>query len=189
MIPRRALPVLAAGLVLTACSDAAGPELTSELAASPSEAVPVLATLPVEGQAIHYFTTAAVHSQEPTATGFTQRSSETIRLTGDLDGWVLYHPTSEFDFQAGTLVNTGTQIFSGTVLDSEPLLLHDDRFRFEVDLNTGATTGEVYLGRSLDAPHRGSWAECRLQVVGTGQTAEGDGVASYTGSCTRYGRR
>jgi hypothetical protein len=145
-------------------------------------------SFPVSGAAVHYFSTAIIHSQEPTVTGQVQRSTDIIELTGDLHGYILYHPTSVFDFQAGTLVNTGTQIFSGSVAGSEPLILHDDEFHFEVDLATGATIGEVRLGRSNDAPQRGNWYECRLEVVGTGLTPEGDNVSDYTGMCTRYGR-
>lgn len=136
---------------------------------------------------MHYFSTAIIHSQEPTPNGRIQRSTDIIKLSGDIEGYVLYHPTSTFDFANNTLVNTGTQIFSGTILGSDPVLLHDDRFRFEVDLATGAETGEVLFGRSKDAPDTGGWYECRLTVVGTGVTPEGDNLAEATGQCTRYG--
>ncbi|MEJ2541759.1 MAG: hypothetical protein P8188_17640 [Gemmatimonadota bacterium] len=141
----------------------------------------------VRGTATHYFTTAALHSEEATADGKVQRSTDIIRLEGDLDGYVLYHPTSVFDFAEGSLVNTGTQVFSGTVKGSRPVILKDDRFRFEVDLASGATSGQVYLSRSLDAPHRATWFECQLEVVGTGFTAAGDGLADYSGHCREYG--
>ena len=150
--------------------------------ASPNQVVAV------EGSGTHFFTTAIIHSQEPTETGMIQRSSDVVTLTGDLEGHLLYHPTSMFDFVAGTLVNTGTQIFSGSVLGSEPVILHDDRFVFEVDLNTGATIGKVHLGKSKDAPDQGSWWVCDLDVTGTGLTAEGDATFSYTGECTLMGR-
>ncbi len=65
---------------------------------------------------------------------------------------MLYHPVAEFDLEAGTLVLTGRQYFSGTVAGSEPVLLHDDRFRFDVELETGASTGSVHFSRSRDAP-------------------------------------
>lgn len=142
----------------------------------------------VSGEGVHYFTTAAIHSREASASGMTQRSSDVIRLTGDLDGWILYHPTTVFDYAAGTMVNTGTQLFSGTVLGSEPVILHDDTFRFDVDLETGATSGEVHLGRSHDAPHPGLWYECDLDVAGAGLTASGDGAVSYAGTCTAFGQ-
>jgi hypothetical protein len=144
-------------------------------------------TISVSGSAVHYLTTAAIHSQQPTAVGMIQRSTEIIRLTGDLDGYILYHPTSTFDFANGTLVNTGTQLFSGTIAGSEPVVLHDDDFRFEVDLATGATLGSVRLARSNDAPHKGTWYECDLTVVGTGQTPEGDVLADYDGICLHRG--
>ena len=88
--------------------------------------------VPVSGTGTHLFSTAIVHSTTPTATGFIQRSTDIVELRGDLNGRVLYHPTSVFDFAAGTLVNTGDQVFSGTVLGSEPVAIHDDSFRFDV---------------------------------------------------------
>lgn len=176
-------------LMLGACQDEQASPISVESPTLPSLAQGVAGrTYEVSGEGVHYFTTAAIHAQEPSATGMTQRSSDVIRLTGDLDGWILYHPTTVFDYAAGTMVNTGTQLFSGTVLGSQPVILHDDNFRFEVELETGATRGEVYLGRSDDAPHRGLWFECDLDVVGTGLTDEGDGAVSYTGSCTAFGR-
>ena len=110
-------------------------------------------TRAVSGKAVHYFTTAIIHSETPTATGKIQRSTDLIELTGDLKGRVLYHPTSVFDFVKGTLVNTGNQVFSGTVLGSAPVLLHDDEFRFEVDLKTGGLeSGEVHLTDRIAGP-------------------------------------
>ena len=150
---------------------------------SASAAPPDAAPFAVSGTGVHYFTTAVIHGQEPTATGFVQRSSDVIQLDGDLRGYILYHPTSTFDFADSTLVNTGRQVFSGTVGDSDPVVLHDDTFRFESDLATGATTGEVHLRRSSDAPG-GAWFECDLDVVGTGLSPEGDGLVDYTGTCT-----
>jgi hypothetical protein len=136
-------------------------------------------TTPVSGTGVHLFTTAIVHTQAPTPTGFVQTSTETVELEGDVKGRLLYHPTSIFDFSAGTLVNTGHQVFSGTVLGSAPVLLHDDDFRFEVDLTTGATTGQVYLARRIAGPP----VRCRLEVVGTGMNSEGNATFTYTGYC------
>jgi hypothetical protein len=136
----------------------------------------------VSGRAVHYFTTAIIHSQTPTATGMIQRSTDIIELSGDLKGRVLYHPTSVFDFVKGTLVNTGNQVFSGTVLGSSPVLLHDDEFRFEVNLNTGGLeSGEVHLTDRIAGPK----IQCDLVAVGAGeQTPEGDSVVDYSGTCT-----
>jgi hypothetical protein len=141
----------------------------------------------VSGSAVHYLSTAVIHSQEQTENGMIQRSTDTIALSGDLNGFILYHPTSVFDFEAGTLVNTGTQMFSGTVAGSAPVILHDDSYRFEVDLATGTVNGAVYLGRSKDAPHPGSWYECTLEIVGTGVSPEGDTLSDYSGECTPRG--
>ena len=141
----------------------------------------------VSGSAVHYFSTAVSHSEEDTAGGSVARSTDIIRLMGDLDGFVLYHPTTVIDLAAGTLVNTGTQIFSGTVAGEGPFILHDDTFRFEVQLATGETRGTVALRQSLDAPDDSAWFECDLDIVGTGMTAEGDGLADYTGMCQKVG--
>lgn len=143
--------------------------------------------LTVSGTGVHAFSTAIIHSQVATESGMIQRSSDIVTLRGDLEGHLLYHPTSIFDDEGGTLVNTGTQLFSGTVLGSEPVILHDDRFRFEVDLETGATTGAVYLGRSNDAPAAETWFDCDLAIVGTGVTDDGDATFTYEGSCQRNG--
>lgn len=137
----------------------------------------------VSGSAIHYVSEAIIHSEDPIDSGMIQRSTDTVELTGDLSGYILYHPTSVFDYTAGTLTVTGTQIFSGTIAGSPPLILHDDAFRFEVDLNSGATIGEAHLERSKDAPHQGSWYECDLNIVGTGVSPEGDYLADYSGEC------
>lgn len=176
-------------LVSVGCdADSLAPEASTEATASPSAAeVGSSRSFPVSGSGVHYFSSAIVHSQETTATGMIQRSTDIIELSGDLSGYILYHPTSVFDFGAGTLLNTGTQIFSGTVAGSGPVLLHDDEFSFEVDLATGETQGDVHLGRSHDAPHPGHWYECDLVVVGTGVTPEGDNLSDYSGTCTRYG--
>ena len=139
-------------------------------------------TRSVSGSAVHFFTTAIVHSQTPTETGMIQRSTDIIELSGDLKGRVLYHPISVFDFAKGTLVNTGHQVFSGTVLGSAPVLLHDDEFRFEVDLNTGGLeSGEVHLSDRIAGPK----IRCDLVVVGAGaKTPEGNGIVDYRGTCT-----
>jgi hypothetical protein len=178
-----ALPLI--GLLAVACTEPAVPHVSAQEPEAHTAAG--ARAIEVSGSAVHYFTTAAIHSEEPTATGKVQRSTDIIRLTGDVDGYILYHPTSVFDFAGGTLVNTGTQIFSGTVAGSAPVILHDDRFRFTVDLATGATSGEVHLTRSRDAPQAGSWFDCRLTVVGTGLTDAGDAMAAYTGTCLPMG--
>mgnify|MGYP000216973330 FL=1 len=135
--------------------------------------------VPVSGTAIHYFTTAIIHSEDSTWNGKTQRSTDSIDLDGDLVGRVLYQPISKFDFVAGTLVNTGLQVFSGTVLGSKPVLIYDDEFRFDVNLATGATTGNVFLTERIAGPR----IKCELEIVGTGFTPEGDGLANYSGRC------
>lgn len=136
--------------------------------------------VPVSGTGVHYFSTAIIHSTTPTDVGFIQRSTDTVELDGDLKGRVIYHPTSVFDFAAGTLVNTGNQVFSGTILGSEPVLIHDDRFRFEVNLFDGRTVGKIFLTDSIAGPR----IRCRLAVDGVGEETEtGDARFTYTGAC------
>jgi hypothetical protein len=74
---------------------------------------------------------------------------------------------------------------NGTVANSEPLVLYDGDSPVQSRSREGATTGEVRLGRSRDAPDSGRWYECDLVVVGTGFTPEGDAKVDYTGECTR----
>jgi hypothetical protein len=163
---------------------------------APASAAPPLATVaaggpqpfPVAGSAVLFQSSAVVHSEQLTDTGMIQRSTAAVKLTGDVNGWILFHPTSVFDFVSGSLVNTGTQIFAGTIADSDPVILHDNTFRFDIDLPTGATIGDVFLSRSNDAPHKGGWFECHLAVVGTGATPEGDLTSGYTGTCVPRGR-
>ena len=134
----------------------------------------------VAGSGVDFLNTAIVHSQEPTATGMIQRSTETVELTGGLTGRVLYHVTSSFDFVNGTLVNTGDQVYSGTVAGSAPVLIHDDQFRFEADLRTGHERGRVYLVNHIAGPK----VRCQLDVTGTGLNADGNPTFTYAGECT-----
>ena len=134
---------------------------------------------PVAGSGVHYLATAVIHSTEVTPTGLVQRSTETVELSGDLIGRILYHPTTVIDFTTNTLVNTGDQVFSGTVLGSAPVLLHDDEFRFEANLATGAVAGKVHLIKSI----AGDKIRCELDVVGTGIDANGNATFTYTGHC------
>ena len=89
-----------------------------------------------------------------------------------------------FDFVNGTLVNTGDQVYSGTVAGSDPVLIHDDQFRFEVNLITGAEGGKVYLLNHIAGPK----VRCRLNVVGTGMNSDGNPTFDYSGDCTFRGR-
>lgn len=133
----------------------------------------------VSGTAIHYFSTAVLHSERPTATGVVQRTTDTIELEGDIRGRVLYHPTTRINQQEGMLINRGHQVFSGTVLGQGPVLLHDDEFKFEVNLATGETVGTARLKDRLAGPI----TRCLLDIIGTGMTEQGDGLANYSGRC------
>ncbi len=133
----------------------------------------------VSGTAIHYFTNVIEHSERPTKNGVVTRTTETIDLEGDLVGRVLYQPRSRINQVAGTIVNTGRQVFSGTILGSKPVLLFDDEFRFEVDVFNRTTVGKVFLNDRIAGPR----IKCELDIVGTGATPEGNGLASYSGRC------
>ncbi|NHK26360.1 hypothetical protein FF098_000390 [Parvularcula flava] len=135
---------------------------------------------PVSGEGIHYFSTSVKHSEAPTETGAVIRSTDIVSLTGDLTGTVLYHPVTVIDGAAGTLNNSGYQVFSGTVLGGEPVLLLDDSFSFEVLLATGTANGTVILDQTLAGPP----TVCKLTVNGDGtMTEDGDSLFTYEGEC------
>jgi hypothetical protein len=140
-------------------------------------------TVTVAGTGYDDLRNAIVHWQKPTAAGLIQQSTEIIELNGDLRGRVLYHVTTEIDFVNGTLVNTGEQVYSGTVAGSAPVLIHDDQFRFEVNLVTGQETGQVFLLNHIAGPK----VRCTLKVIGTGLNADGNPTFSYSGECTFRG--
>ncbi|MDQ3671208.1 MAG: hypothetical protein M3364_02040 [Actinomycetota bacterium] len=171
------IPVLGAALAGTAI-------LTSSAAIAGSGQE----TVAVSGSGADIASEAIVHSEETTPTGMVRTLTEIVELTGDLHGKVLYQARQEFDFVANTLVVTGANVFSGTIAGSDPVILRSDESRFEVDLATGEETGKVHLTRSNDAPDNGSWYECDLVVVGTGQSPEGNPTFDYSGTCTHRGR-
>jgi len=137
------------------------------------------ASVRVAGSGFDDLKNAIVHWKKPTPTGLIQQSTEIVELDGDLKGRVLYHVTSVFDFANSTLVNTGDQVFSGTIRGSAPVLIHDDQFRFDVNLSTGAESGTVYLFNRLAGPK----VRCLLDVVGTGFNDVGNPTFQYTGEC------
>ncbi len=126
-----------------------------------------------------------VHFKKATPTGELQKSTEIAELRGDLNGKVLYHVTAELDYTKGTLVKTGDQVFSGTIVGSEPVMVHDSKFRFELNLATGAEFGSVYLFNHITGPR----VQCELQVTGTGTNADGNRTFSYDGKCIFAGGR
>jgi hypothetical protein len=133
----------------------------------------------VAGSGVDHLTTAVVHSMRGKPHGTIQQSTEIVDLAGDLVGRVLYHVTTVVDSLNGTLVNTGDQAYSGTIAGSAPVLIHDNRFRFDVDLKTGRETGRVYLFDHIAGPR----VHCTLDVVGTGLNPEGNPTFTYTGRC------
>ncbi len=136
-------------------------------------------TVAVSGTGTDLLNGAIVHSKRTTSTGWVERSTEDVELDGDLHGRVLYHVTTRVDTGKGTLVNTGDQVFSGTVAGSKPVMIHDSKFRFEVNLNTGAESGSVFLIDHIAGPR----VRCELSVIGTGKTAEGNPTFRYAGTC------
>ncbi len=133
----------------------------------------------VSGVGTHYFDSLIVHRSKETATGLRQTATETIDLTGDLEGRVLYQPTSVLDYAAGTMVNTGKQVFSGTILGSKPVMIFDDEFRFDVNLFTGEVRGKVYLTDRVSGPK----AVCEIEVTGTAPPNVPKADFAYTGFC------
>ena len=170
---------LAAIAVLSTC--AAGTLDARDSSGAGSDAA--ITTVAVAGSGVDRLTTAIVHSQQPTPTGKILRSTEIVELNGALKGFVLYHVTSVFDFAAGTLVNTGDQVFSGTVAGSAPVMIHDDQFRFQVNLATGQESGKVFFFDHIVGPK----VRCELEVVGTGLNPEGNPTFDYRGTCTFRG--
>lgn len=63
------------------------------------------------------------HSKRQTQNGFLQDSTEIVELQGDLIGRILYHVTSTIDLTNDTL-NTGDHVFSRTIANSEPVMIH-----------------------------------------------------------------
>jgi len=141
-------------------------------------------TVKVAGTGYDDLKNAIVHWQKPTPAGLIQQSTEVVELNGDLRGRILYHVTTAIDFANGTLVNTGEQVFSGTVAGSAPVMIHDDQFRFEVNLVTGEEAGKVFLINHITGPK----VRCTIDVAGTGFNADGNPTFSYTGECTFRGQ-
>ena len=138
----------------------------------------------VTGTGVDYLTSAMIHSTKPTPSGFVRQSTEIVELSGDMKGRVLYHVTTVMDTVRGKLVNTGDQVYSGTVAGSAPVMIHDDRFHFEVDLKTGHEQGRVYLLNHIVGPK----VQCELHVVGTGMNGDGNPTFTYSGECNFSGK-
>jgi len=158
----------------------AGATSAAALAALYRSPIAATRTVHVTGSGVDDLSGAIVHSKRQTATGLIQLSTATVELNGDLHGRVLYHVTSVFDYKAGTLVNTGNQVFSGTVTGSDPVMLHDAKFRFEGNLTSGEDKGSVYLLDHIAGPQ----VQCTLQVVGSGKNQDGNPTFTYSGECT-----
>jgi hypothetical protein len=137
-------------------------------------------TLSVAGHGVDLVKGAIVYSKTPTAEGFVQQSTEIVELEGDLHGRVLYQVTSRVDERHKRLVNTGNQVYSGTIAGSGPVMLYDDQFRFEADLASGEESGSVFLVHPIAGPR----AACTLKVTGTGPDGQGNPTFTYHGECT-----
>lgn len=135
----------------------------------------------ISGTAIHYASTSMPHpnTYQPTTTGFTLISTDFVELSGDLEGRGLFQPFTTFDGVENTIVNTGHQVFSGTVLGSHPVMLYDEDFSFLIDLDTGETTGEILLIDPLAGPR----VRCIFSMQSTGQDAAGNNLSDYSGQC------
>lgn len=133
----------------------------------------------VQGTAIHYESEGIEHSNTPTATGYVRVSTDIVELEGDLVGRAVFQPVSEVNVVEGRIVNTGSQVFSGTVLNSDPVMLHDDGFIFRINMFTGETRGRIFLTDRIAGPV----VRCILKMEGTGRTAEGYNLSNYWGRC------
>ena len=58
-------------------------------------------------------------------------------------------------------------------------MIHDSKFRFEVNLATGADSGSVFLFDHIAGPQ----VRCELKVTGTGKAPDGNPTFRYTGTC------
>lgn len=141
------------------------------------------ASIEVSGTGTDISSGAIVHSRVQTPKGTVQISTEIVELRGDLVGKVLYQVTSTVDPTKEKLVNTGDQVFSGTVAGSDPVMIRDTKFHFEAHLKTGEDFGDVYLSQPMAGPE----VRCTLHVVGTGKDAGGNPMFNYQGHC-RFGR-
>lgn len=139
----------------------------------------------VIGTAIHFESDGIEHSVVPTDDGYVRTSTDIVELSGDLQGRAVFQPVSTVDLVERTIVNTGSQVFSGTVLGSYPVMLHDDGFRFDINLNTGETNGEIFLTDRLSGPN----VRCILEMQVTGRTSEGYNLSDYWGKCKLNGNR
>lgn len=173
----RAIVVVAFTLL---CFDSAGRAVGDSPAGASNRGI---TTVSVAGSGFDDLKNAIVHGETPTPAGLIRQSTETVELYGDLRGRVLYHVTSVFDFVEGTLVNTGEQVYSGTIAGSAPVMIHDDQFRFEVNLATGAEAGQVFLFNHIAGPK----VRCALDATGTGVNADGNPTFDYRGTCTFRG--
>jgi hypothetical protein len=88
-----------------------------------------------------------------------------------------------FDFVNGTLVNTGDQVYSGTIARSLPAMIHDDQFRFEINLVTLEDRGQVFLSDHIAGP----LVRCKLDGIGTGVNSDSNPTFEYRGECTFRG--
>ena len=134
----------------------------------------------VSGTGIHDFGTKLSHRYKETPKKIREISTETIDLSGDLEGRVLYQPKGITTKAEGKLVNTGYQVFSGTVKGSRPVMLFDDEYRFEVNFFTGEVRGKVYLSKSLSGPRM----SCEIDIVNSNiPPADNKTFSNYSGVC------
>ena len=75
-------------------------------------------------------------------------------------------------------------MYSGTIAGSAPVMIHDDGFRFGVNLVTGEEAGRVFLFNHIAGPK----VRCALEIVGTVLNAEGNPTFDYSGKCTFRGQ-
>lgn len=67
-----------------------------------------------------------------------------------------------------------------TIAGAPSVMLHDSRFRFELNLATAPARGSVCLVDHI----AGRKVSCKLRVVDTGKTADGNPTCDYAGSAS-----
>jgi hypothetical protein len=129
----------------------------------------------VSGSGVDLLSGMIVHSETKTSSGSIQKSTEIVELDGVLRGRVLVAAKTTIDSAKGTLTNTGAR--------SEPVMIHDSRFHFGVNLATGADSGVVYLSDHIAGPK----VNCTLYVTGKGKDSAGNPIFDCRGDCTFAG--
>jgi hypothetical protein len=75
-------------------------------------------------------------------------------------------------------------VYLATIAGSGPVTIHDDQFRFDFNLVTGKTVGQVFLFNHIAGPK----VRCTPEGIGTGLNADGNPTFTHSGECTLRGQ-